>query len=396
LYQWSWASGQTASAAIIKASNFGEKALAPVGRGGIGPFGTYDMAGNAKEWVANPTGDRRYIVGGAWNEPIYTFNYPDAQQPLSREPSYGFRLVKALDALGARTDSNPVPWSGRNYAVEKPVTAKVFDVFKRLYAYDRTPLNARIEAIDDSAERWRKEKISFAAAYGDERVTAYLFTPRNFAPPFQTVVFFPDSSALLRRSSEQLTLMRIVGPIVRSGRALLYPVYKSTYERADAIRTMGSFPTALYRDHVISWARDVSRSIDYAETRPDLQAGRVALYGVSWGAKLAPLIAAVEDRIKVGIMVAGGLAPSKAMPEVDPLNFAPHVHQPMLMLNGQYDFIFPVVTNQSPLFELLGSPAADKRHVLFDAGPMPPNDALTREALDWLDRHFGPVAAQAR
>ena len=32
------------------------------------------MAGNVKEWVLNATGAKRYILGGAWNEPVYMFN----------------------------------------------------------------------------------------------------------------------------------------------------------------------------------------------------------------------------------------------------------------------------------------------------------------------------------
>ena len=44
---------------------------------------------------------------------------------------------------------------------------------------------------------WRMETVSFRAAYGNERVTAYLFLPDNAKPPFQTVVYFPGSTASL-------------------------------------------------------------------------------------------------------------------------------------------------------------------------------------------------------
>ena len=85
-------------------------------------------------------------------------------------------------------------------------------------------------------------------------------------------------------------------------------------------------PSAFYRDHVLQWSKDLGRTIDYIETRPDLDARRIALYGVSWGAKLLPLLAAVEDRVRVGIMVGGGLGPldSTAMPEAG-RELAPHV-----------------------------------------------------------------------
>ena len=63
------------------------------------------------------------------------------------------------------------------------------------------PLDARVEETDDSADRWRKEKVSFTAAYGGERVTAYLLMPRSGRPPYPLVVFFPGSNALQQRSS---------------------------------------------------------------------------------------------------------------------------------------------------------------------------------------------------
>jgi eukaryotic-like serine/threonine-protein kinase len=147
--------------------------------------------------------------------------------------------------------------------------------------------------------------------------------------------------------------------------------------------------TAFYRDHVLQWAKDVGRSIDYVETRADLDHKRIAFYGLSLGATLGPLVMAVDDRVEVGILVSGGLRPMRIMPEADPINFAPRVRKPVLMVNGRHDFIFPYETNQVPLFELLGSPANDKRHVVVESGHVPPNDVLTKEVLDWLDRYLG-------
>ena len=392
VYQWSHAAGAWASSRIVPQSNFGGKGLAPVAsHRGMGPFGTYDMAGNAKEWCWNANGDNRYMLGGAWNEPAYMFNMVDARAPLAREASFGFRLVKPLDRRTDPAAAGPIPWFVRDYAREKPVSRELFEAYKRQYAYDRGALDVRIEAIDDTSERWRKEKVTFAAAYGGERVIAYLFTPRHVAPPYQTVVFFPPPSALELSSSEELEEMRIVAPVVSSGRALLYPVYKSTYERGDALKNPFPSPTAFYRDHVIDWAQDLGRSIDFVETRKDLDAQKIALYGVCLGAKLAPLLTAVEDRIRVGIMVGGGLSPLPSPPEVDAFNFAPYVQRPMLMVNGRYDFIYPVDAAQAPLFRWLGSPPGDKRHVVLETGHVPPNDLLTREVLDWLDHYLGSV-----
>jgi eukaryotic-like serine/threonine-protein kinase len=393
IYQWSKAAGASASPFIVPRSNFSGVALAPTGKyAGLGPYGTLDMAGNAKEWCWNASGANHYILGGAWSEPSYMFNDADAQSPFARASTYGFRLVRALDDKTAPAAFDPVEWAARDYRKEKPVGPAVFRVLKGLYAYDKAALEANAEDVDDGkAKSWRKEKISFTAAYAGERVTAYLFTPLHGTPPYQTVLFFPGSNAIHQRSSVDLPGMRFISPVVKSGRAMMYPVYKSTFERGDALNSDYPAPTAFYRDHVIMWEKDLARSIDYVETRKDLRAGKVALYGVSWGAELAPLLAVIEDRIKVGIVVGGGLGLQTCMPEADPFHFAPHVRQPMLMVNGRYDFFFPYDTSQLPLFERLGSPAKDKRHVVFEAGHVPPNDLLTKEVLDWLDRYLGPV-----
>jgi len=61
------------------------------------------------------------------------------------------------------------------------------------------------------------------------------------------------------------------------------------------------------------------------------------------------------------------------------------------MVNGRYDFFFPLDTTQLPLFKLLGSPPGQKRHVVFESGHVPPADVMAREVLDWLDRYLGPV-----
>ena len=94
---------------------------------------------------------------------------------------------------------------------------------------------------------------------------------------------------------------------------------------------------AFYRDHVIQWSKDLGRTIDYIESRKDLDREKIAFYGLSWGAALGPLLLAVEDRIKIGVLVAGGLLLHRSLPEADVFNFAPYARQPMLMVNGRYD-----------------------------------------------------------
>jgi eukaryotic-like serine/threonine-protein kinase len=105
----------------------------------------------------------------------------------------------------------------------------------------------------------------------------------------------------------------------------------------------------------------------------------------------APLFLAIERRFRAAVLVSGGLAYDEYRPEVDPLNFAPRVKSPILMLNGRYDFAFPLQGCQLPLLRLLGTPDADKCHVLFDCAHAVPRNGMIMESLNWLDKYLGPV-----
>jgi hypothetical protein len=110
------------------------------------------------------------------------------------------------------------------------------------------------------------------------------------------------------------------------------------------------------------------------------------MYGFS--TNVLPIFHALEPRLKTGIVIGGNLDGGTPRPEVDPLHFAPRVMVPFLMLNGRHDANAPVETRQAPLFRLLGTPAEDKRHLLFD---VPARIEMMREILEWLDRYLGEV-----
>ena len=168
----------------------------------------------------------------------------------------------------------------------------------------------------------------------------------------------------------------------------MFPIYKGTYERLGTPPHSG---TNAERDETIQQAQDLRRSIDYLETRPEIDATRLAYYGISWGAVQGPIMLAVEKRFKAAVFAAGGCNGQKVLPEADSMNFASRVKVPVLMINGRYDFEIPLETCQEPLFRLLGVPPKDKRHVLFDTGHAPPQLPVMKEALNWLDHYLGPV-----
>jgi serine/threonine protein kinase/dienelactone hydrolase len=393
IYHWNRAAGPFSAAYSVPLSNFGGSGVLPVGsKPGISPWGGYDMAGNVKEWIwTGAQSEKRYVLGGAWDEPIYMFIDPDAQSPFLRTSNIGFRCVKYIEPESIpKIAYDPMPSPRRDLSKEKPASDTLYRAYLSQYSYDKAPLNATVEPLGQDEEDWKAEKITYSAGYGNERAIAYLFLPKKAKPPFQTVVFFPGSNALLLRKFSLYTTAAL-DAVLRSGRAVLYPVYKSTYERGDGFESDVPNTTIAWRDHVVMWVKDVSRAIDYAETRPELDHNKLAYYGYSWGAAMGGMVPAIEPRIKVCVLALGGLDFQQSLPEVEPINFVSRVKQPVLMLNGRYDFFFPVESNQDPFYRSLGSKKDQKKHILYDTGHNIPRNELIKETLNWLDQYLGPV-----
>jgi dienelactone hydrolase len=135
------------------------------------------------------------------------------------------------------------------------------------------------------------------------------------------------------------------------------------------------------------WARDLARSIDYLESREDMDTDRLAFYGVSWGGVMGTILPAVEPRIKVNVLYVAGLLFQRSLPEVDQINYVSRVTAPTIMINGEFDFFFPVETSQKPLYDLLGAPEQDKKYVVHPGSHAVPRSELIKETLAWLDRY---------
>jgi dienelactone hydrolase len=183
--------------------------------------------------------------------------------------------------------------------------------------------------------------------------------------------------------------------LVRSGRAVLYPVYKGTFERSGPEyvvmnQTPEQWGTYAHAEWVIQMVKDLRRSIDYLETRQDIESERLAYYGMSWGGNLGAIIPAVEKRIAASVLVGGGLL-GKARPEVSGLNYVTRVSTPTLMVNGRYDALYPPETSSQPFLDMLGTPEEDKRLILYETDHIPPRTEYIKETLAWLDRYLGPV-----
>jgi hypothetical protein len=394
MYHWLMASQLYNETWILQGSNFDGTGTWPVGsEGALSGYGTTDMLGNVKEWCWNETRDgKRILMGGGFGEPEYMLANADPQSPWDRRANFGFRCVRYVKPPSPQTTRRLDPPT-HDFRKEKPAADGVYKAYLGLYQYDKFALHPRVEATTAGKE-WSRERITIDAAYGRERITIHLFLPKNSSPPFQTVVYHPGRFATQRlvERSRVLQSEKKAAFVLRSGRALMLTIYQGMDERFDG-HAVGGTSAGVFRDHQVAWAKDLGRSIDYLETRKDIDAAKLGYFVNDGAGFLADFLPAIEKRIKVAVLSSDGLPPLTYFPpEVDPFNFVPRLTIPVLMLNGRYDGLMPLDSSQRPLFDLLGTPAKDKKHVLYEGGTGAfPRPEAERECLEWFDKYLGPV-----
>ena len=363
---------------IVPLSNFGGDGPAPVGSyPGIGASGAADLAGNFREWCWNASGELRYSLGGSWNEPVYMFQTALRMDPFDRSPANGFRCMKGRNGETAEELKASVDLPIDDFYKMKGLSDEVFQEYMKMFSYGKTPLNPVLESADETPNDWRRERVSIDSAYG-ERFTIHLDLPARASPPYQAVVYFPGANALEQKTFEDAYWERF-DYIPRSGRVLVRPIMAEMYERSLNVPSGRVMTRQALLERAGKWVQDLGRTLDYLESRDDIDAGNVAYMGLSLGPAVAPLVLASEPRFKSAVLVAGGMAGSMSSTNN---RMVSRITVPVLLLAGRYDYIFPVETSQVPFMDLLGTPDKDKRHVVFEAGhlPLPRSERDPRDA----------------
>jgi len=147
------------------------------------------------------------------------------------------------------------------------------------------------------------------------------------------------------------------------------------------------------RDLLIQQAKDLSRTLDYLESRNDIDTDRIGFHAVSYGATRSPYLLATEPRFAIAMLVSTGLSPTGHLPpEIQQVDYLVRVTLPVLLVTGRNDLTMSYEESQRPFFRLLGTPESDKRHVALASGHLPPGyTELSRHLLEWIDRWFGPA-----
>jgi pimeloyl-ACP methyl ester carboxylesterase len=390
------------SSFIVKQSNFSGQALQPVQRmGGVGPYGTYDMAGNAREWLWTQGSSGRWNVGGTYLDPTYMYAQPEEAPPLDRSDVNGVRCMRTMQGGPTPEDlRQPILAENDDVAALQPVGDAAYAILAQQLAYEPAVLNPTVQDLKSSNPAWTRQRIELPTGYDDTKFAVDLFLPTAGKPPYSVIFYMPHAGEFTANVTlddyDPSTDFRL-GYVLKAGRGVAVIAFDGSFQRrwTDS-RLRASRYDDRYRLWMRHWRQELGRTIDYLSTRPDVDAGKLGFYGFSMGSSRMSALLAVEKRIGAAVLYGGGIAGFGSLPlDEQPFNYFPRITQPVLMLNGRFDTILPMASQQR-MFELLGAPPGRKKHVVFEGGHIIlPRFQVQQLSLDWFDEYLGPTQPQA-
>ncbi|MCH7772592.1 MAG: hypothetical protein IIA49_16510 [Bacteroidetes bacterium] len=135
---------------------------------------------------------------------------------------------------------------------------------------------------------------------------------------------------------------------------------------------------------------ELNRGLDYLETCSEINIDKLSYIGFSWGSGSRLVFAGVNNRFKSCVFIGGGIDERMlpTLPEVNPINYAPYIKVPKLLLNGKQDEEHIYKTRALPLYNLLQEP---KKIAMVDGGHLPSLEVRVPIINKFLDETFGPV-----
>lgn len=304
VYEWFRAAGGEESASMVAVSNYACRGLLPVGStGAVGRFGAYDMAGNVREWCFNESDGLNFILGGAWSDPSYIFVRGEKLDPFNRSALNGFRCIKPSQRSNRSRLLGSIPAPALDEGIPVTPSVEVFTISSRLYEHEKTNLQPIVESMKQS-QNWRHEILRFPNGSGKDQLIAHLFLPVAKRPPYQCIIYVPSGAAVQAESSAGIQPEEY---ILRSGRAMLYPIFWGTYDRSSGLpsdpENSGYPPPMFIREALINWKKETSISLDYLQRRADI--GKIGYLGVSAGANFGPVLLSGETRFRAAVFLSG-------------------------------------------------------------------------------------------
>ncbi|WP_236975494.1 alpha/beta hydrolase [Membranihabitans maritimus] len=144
---------------------------------------------------------------------------------------------------------------------------------------------------------------------------------------------------------------------------------------------------------------DLSRLVDFIESIPELDEGRIGYYGISLGGIIGTIFCAVDQRVKVPVIaIAGGninlMFGMKALSGkvkdylsvIDPINYVRDIApRPFLMINAEQDEVIPPLMSK-----LLYKKARNPKDIIWYPTKHRelPVEKVYGDGVEWFDRYL--------
>ena len=153
------------------------------------------------------------------------------------------------------------------------------------------------------------------------------------------------------------------------------------------------------RDIIIQTVFDLRRSIDFLETRDEIDHTKIGFYGISLGGVIGTIFSGVDNRVKAPVIaLAGGNlnlmfgldAMKKETKEffgiIDPINFVEEIApRPLLMINAENDEVIPPITSK-----LLYKKGKDPKEIIWYPSKHRdlPIEKAYPDGISWFQEHL--------
>jgi len=372
---------------LLKTSNFSKEDISVVGQG-EGAYGTFDMAGNAKEWVWNIFGGRGLTLGGAFDEPTYLASQTAPEARMNRSLKNGFRTARLINPRDLNPFGDPIETQApKDLSFYKPMSDEVFNVYSRSFQVSSTNPKFEKVYIDDSHPVWIKERIKLEVGYNNESMDVLIFKPKNSFGLSAPIIVHPGANYYTTPPE-----IDDINPgefsldfLIKSGKTLIWPAWKGSLNRMPENVASNEDTLRRFRNQFVAWVNDTDKTLDYLETRNDIDTENIFYLGMSYGALFNTHTLLFENRYKGAILYVGGSFPTYP-PLSDGINHLPRIKTPFLMLNGEQDYLVPK-SAANFFYQFTGTPTEDKKIIFYDSGHWPlPRNQMIKETLSFIDK----------